>query len=204
MRAHGNASRSTRRASRSQAAVTPSPPARLRWARLVVAAALAAGLLLAPRLFLATRVYPRVPVLDGWPLLSAPLDVVVLSALLAALCGVALAPRPRWWAVAATVLALVLPVRDHARRARGRARYRRHTCRLARGARRALPLERHPEAQRHLHDTPLPLAGGAPRRCAAGRAAANFVSRLDGGPGDGDHGGRGPARAAPPKCRGGR
>src|SRR6266545_3724905 len=99
--------------------------------------------------------------------------------------------------------ALVLPVRDHARRARGRARYRRHTCRLARGARRALPLERHPEAQRHLHDTPLPLAGGAPRRRAAGWAAANFVSRLDGGSGDGDHGGRGPARAAPPKRRGG-
>ena len=89
--------------------------ARLRWARLVVAAALAAGLLLAPRLFLATRVFPRVPVLDGWPPLPAPLDVVVLGALLAALGGVALAPRARWWSAAATVLALILAADDQSR-----------------------------------------------------------------------------------------
>lgn len=89
--------------------------ARLRWARLVTAAALAAGLLLAPRLFLATRVYPRVPVLDGWPALKAPLDVVVLGALLVALAGVALAPRPRWWAAAATFLGLVLAADDQSR-----------------------------------------------------------------------------------------
>ena len=53
--------------------------------------------------------------LDGWPLLPAPLDVVVLSALLAALCGVALAPRPRWWAAAATVLALIVAADDQSR-----------------------------------------------------------------------------------------
>jgi hypothetical protein len=80
-----------------------------------VAAAFAAGLLLAPRLFLATRAYPRAPVLDGWPLLSTPFDVVALGALLVALCGVALAPRPRWWAAAAAVLALALAVEDQSR-----------------------------------------------------------------------------------------
>jgi hypothetical protein len=83
--------------------------------RLVVAAALAAGVLLAPSLFLARRVYPRVPVLDGWPLLHVPLDMIVLGALLAALCAVALTPRPRWWARAATLLALILAAEDQSR-----------------------------------------------------------------------------------------
>jgi hypothetical protein len=80
-----------------------------------VVAALAAGLLLAPRLFLASRAYPRAPMLDGWPLLSAPLDLVVLGALLAVLVGVALAPHPRWWAAAATGLALILAADDQSR-----------------------------------------------------------------------------------------
>ena len=115
MRAQDDASRSGRRAARSKAAVAQAPAARLRWARVVVAAAFAAGLLLAPRLFLATRAYPRVPVLDGWPLLAAPFDAVVVGALLAALGGVALAPRPRWWAAAATALALILAADDQSR-----------------------------------------------------------------------------------------
>jgi hypothetical protein len=88
---------------------------RLRWARAVIAVAFAAGLVLAPRLFLSTRAYPRVPALEGWPLIPAPLDLAVLAALLAALGGVALAPRPRWWAAAATGLALVLGVDDQSR-----------------------------------------------------------------------------------------
>lgn len=82
---------------------------------MVVATALAAGLLLAPRLFLASRAYPRAPVLEGWPLVSAPFDLIALGGLLAALVGVALAPRARWWAAAATALALLLAVDDQSR-----------------------------------------------------------------------------------------
>ncbi|HEX6212844.1 MAG TPA: hypothetical protein VF136_18840 [Methylomirabilota bacterium] len=93
----------------------PLPPSRLRAARVVVAIALAAGLLLAPRLFLASRTYPRAPVLEGWPLLSPPVDLLVMGALLAALGGVALAPRPRWWAAAATGFALLLAAEDQSR-----------------------------------------------------------------------------------------
>jgi hypothetical protein len=81
----------------------------------VVAAALAAGLLLAPRLFLATREYPRAPVLAGWPALPSPLDLAVLAALLVTLGGVALATRPRAWAAAATVVALILAADDQSR-----------------------------------------------------------------------------------------
>jgi hypothetical protein len=81
----------------------------------VIAAALGAGVLLAPRLFLAARAYPRTPILDGWPALGSPLDVAVVVALLAALPGVAIAPRPRWWAAAAAVLALILAADDQSR-----------------------------------------------------------------------------------------
>lgn len=103
------------RGRRARALVTPRPPPELRWAHVVVAAALVAGLLLAPRLFLATRVYPRAPLLDGWPPLAVPLDVVVLGALLVALGGVALAARPRRWAAAAAVLAVILGADDLSR-----------------------------------------------------------------------------------------
>jgi hypothetical protein len=82
---------------------------------VVIATAFAAGLLLAPRLFLATRAYPRVPVVEGWPPIPAPLDLVVLAALLATLGGVALGSRPRWWAAAAAVLAMVLGADDQSR-----------------------------------------------------------------------------------------
>jgi hypothetical protein len=56
-----------------------------------------------------------VPVLDGWPAVAAPFDVALLGALLVALGGVALAPRPRWWALAATVLAVALALDDQSR-----------------------------------------------------------------------------------------
>jgi hypothetical protein len=81
----------------------------------VVALALGAGLLLAPHLFVSARSYPRAPVLDAWPLLPFPLDAVVLVGLLAALGGVALAPRPRWWAAAASGLMLILAADDQSR-----------------------------------------------------------------------------------------
>ena len=190
MSAHGKASRSTRRLSRgASGCAAVCLPDRLRWARLVLAAALAAGVLLASRLFLATRAFPRAPVLDGWPLLQAPLDV---DRARRAARG---AGRRRIRAAPALVgggghghradpgrrgpvalAALVLPVRGHARRPRGRARSRRHARGLAGRARRALPLEWHPEDQRDLHDAPVPLARAARRRRTAGRAPADPCS----------------------------
>jgi hypothetical protein len=98
-----------------ETSVTEPSPARLRWGLRVIAVALASGLLLAPRLFLATRAYPRVPVLDSWPSLGAPLDLAVLGALLASLAGVALSSRPRWWAAGATALALIQVADDQSR-----------------------------------------------------------------------------------------
>lgn len=81
----------------------------------MVAAAFGAGLLLALSLFLSARTYPRAPVLEGWPLLPFPLDVVVLVGLLGALGGVALAPQPRWWAAAAGGLVVILAADDQSR-----------------------------------------------------------------------------------------
>jgi hypothetical protein len=103
------------RDARSEAGAAVEAATRLRRGRIAVAAGLAAGVLLAPRLFLAARAYPRVPVLERWPLLPAPLDMLVVGALVAAVVGVALAPRPRWWAAAATGLALVLGADDQSR-----------------------------------------------------------------------------------------
>jgi hypothetical protein len=64
--------------------------------KVTVAAAMAAGLLLSPRLWLTERHYPPVPVWDGLPTVPPPWDRGVFGAMLL-LLGVATGvPRPRW------------------------------------------------------------------------------------------------------------
>lgn len=78
-------------------AAAPAPPVdrEMRLLRVAVAVCLLATLLLSHRLWLSSRGYPAVPLLAGLPQLPAPLDWMVLIAMLGALAGVAAAPRPR-------------------------------------------------------------------------------------------------------------
>jgi hypothetical protein len=83
--------------------------------RLVLGAALVAGLLISRKLFLSERLYPLTPVVDGLPAIPPPLDVVVLGALVGVIAIAAVVPRPRAWIIASLGLALVLAITDQSR-----------------------------------------------------------------------------------------
>jgi hypothetical protein len=89
--------------------------ARLRWGRVVLGLAFAAGLLLAAPLYLSGRAYPLAPVLGALPPVPPPLDRLLLGALVLALAGVAFAPWPRAWAWAALGLGGALALGDQSR-----------------------------------------------------------------------------------------
>ena len=61
--------------------------------RSIVAAGLLAGLLLSPKLWLSSRIYPQTPVWSGLPAIPPPFDWVVYAALLLAVAVSAVKPR---------------------------------------------------------------------------------------------------------------
>ena len=71
--------------------------------RRIIAAGLLAGLLLSPKLWLSSRIYPQTPVWSGLPAIPPPLDWVVYAVLLLTVIASALKPR-------ATVIFLGLAV----------------------------------------------------------------------------------------------
>src|ERR671917_2684470 len=61
---------------------------RLVWLRLVLAAALVAGLLLSPHLWISTRSYPLTPLWDAVPPLPYPADYALFGLLVVLVTGV--------------------------------------------------------------------------------------------------------------------
>jgi predicted DCC family thiol-disulfide oxidoreductase YuxK len=79
---------------REGAGTSSAEEIRLHRVKLAVCVALAAGVLLSPKLWISSRSYPLVPVWASLPALPFPLDYVVFGALLAALAAAAVAHRP--------------------------------------------------------------------------------------------------------------
>jgi len=79
-----------------------------------VIAGLLAGLLLSPKLWMSTRLYPLTPVWALIPTFAPPIDRVVFFSLIALLALVGIAPR-RVFVVAAFVLLTVLALQDQSR-----------------------------------------------------------------------------------------
>lgn len=74
-----------------------------------------AGLLLSPKLWVSTRLYPLTPVVEFLKPLPYPFDYAAYVVLLALLAILAVAPKPRWWIAAAIVLLAALCAQDQSR-----------------------------------------------------------------------------------------
>ena len=90
-------------------------PRRVRWLRWVVIAGMMAGLLLSPRLWLSSRLYPQTPVWSGLHALPHPADYLVYGALLLSLAMAAVLPRSSAPVAAFVILAFVLAALDQSR-----------------------------------------------------------------------------------------
>ncbi|MEX1095631.1 MAG: MauE/DoxX family redox-associated membrane protein [Planctomycetales bacterium] len=95
--------------------VATGPEARVFWLKVVIAGAMASGMLLSPKLWLSDRSYPLTPVSDLLPGIPSPGDRVWFGTLLALLVGVALLPRPRTLIVLFVLLAGLLSLWDQSR-----------------------------------------------------------------------------------------
>jgi hypothetical protein len=65
----------------------------VKWLRAIVAAGLLAGLLLSPKLWLSTRIYPQTPVWSALRPIPAPFDYALYGALLLAVIAAAVTPK---------------------------------------------------------------------------------------------------------------
>ena len=82
---------------------------------MVVAAGLMAGMLLSPKLWVSTRLYPLTPAVEFLRPLPYPADYAAYILLLAQIAISAVAPRPRWWIAAALLLLAALCAQDQSR-----------------------------------------------------------------------------------------
>jgi uncharacterized membrane protein YphA (DoxX/SURF4 family) len=82
---------------------------------VVLPACFAASLAISSPLWLGGRGYPPVPLIDGLPQPPAAASVALFAAMLAALAGAAVAPRPRAWLVAALGICGAWAVLDQTR-----------------------------------------------------------------------------------------
>jgi len=89
--------------------------ARLVRLRVTIAAGLIAGLLLSPKLWVSTRLYPLTPVAGFLKPLAYPFDYAVYILLLVLLAVTAIAPNPRWWIAASLLLLAALCAQDQSR-----------------------------------------------------------------------------------------
>jgi hypothetical protein len=83
--------------------------------KIVIAAALFAGLALSPKLWLSERVYPLTPVFTMMPAIPAPLDIILYASLLAMLIAIAIVERPSKLIGAFAVVAIAVALFDQSR-----------------------------------------------------------------------------------------
>jgi uncharacterized membrane protein YphA (DoxX/SURF4 family) len=87
-----------------------TPDRRVAYTKTVVVLGFAAGLLLSPKLWISSRLFPLIPIIPGLSPLRFPLDYICAGALFLLLCAIGLAakPRPYIFGFAAMLVALAL------------------------------------------------------------------------------------------------
>lgn len=91
------------------------PAARIFWTKSVIAMGFLCGLLLSRKLWLSTRFFPLIPIIDGLPRIPYPLDYICFATLIVLLMYIAVASRPRVYIAVLAALTLLLCLLDQSR-----------------------------------------------------------------------------------------